>query len=170
MKIQIDSVIYEGTAVEILNSLRDQIFDPTEFPDTETYLWFLQNNVIRSTGKDCALPKGDLEAHAALFRRNRRPTVTGGVSRSMREEMEQKRPSFSLVGQDGNIFHLLTTASRVLQRNGMAGEAKEMWDRVLNECSSYGEALSVLSEYVETELSHPKEQTQKKKARNVHER
>ena len=50
MKIQIDSVIYEGTAVEILNSLRDQIFDPTEFPDTETYLWFLQNNVIRSTG------------------------------------------------------------------------------------------------------------------------
>ena len=34
MKIQIDSVIYEGTAVEILNSLRDQIFDPTEFPDT----------------------------------------------------------------------------------------------------------------------------------------
>ena len=79
----------------------------------------------------------------------------------MREEMEQKRPSFSLVGQDGNIFHLLTTASRVLQRNGMAGEAKEMWD---------GEALSVLSEYVETELSHPKEQTQKKKARNVHER
>ena len=88
----------------------------------------------------------------------------------MREEMGQKRPSFSLVGQDGNIFHLLTTASRVLQRNGMAGEAKEMWDRVLNECSSYGEALSVLSEYVETELSHPKEQTQKKKARNVHER
>ena len=64
MKIQIDSVIYEGTAVEILNSLRDQIFDPTEFPDTETYLWFLQNNVIRSTGKDCALPKGDLEAQA----------------------------------------------------------------------------------------------------------
>ncbi len=51
----------------------------------------------------------------------------------MREEMEQKRPSFSLVGQDGNIFHLLTTASRVLQRNGMAGEAKEMWDRVLIE-------------------------------------
>ena len=64
MKIQIDSVIYEGTAVEILNSLRDQIFDPTEFPDTETYLWFLQNNVIRSTGKDCALPKGDLAAQA----------------------------------------------------------------------------------------------------------
>ena len=64
MKIQIDSVIYEGTAVEILNSLRDQIFDPTEFPDTETYLCFLQNNVIRSTGKDCALPKGGLEAQA----------------------------------------------------------------------------------------------------------
>lgn len=64
MKIQIDSVIYEGTAVEILNSLRDQIFDPTEFPDTETYLWFLRNNVIRSTGKDYVLPEGDLEAQA----------------------------------------------------------------------------------------------------------
>lgn len=64
MKIQIDSVIYEGTAVEILDSLRDQIFDPTEFPDTETYLWFLRNNVIRSTGNEYALPEGDLEAQA----------------------------------------------------------------------------------------------------------
>lgn len=88
----------------------------------------------------------------------------------MREEMEQKRPPFSLTGQDGNIFHLLAGASRVLQRNGMAGEAREMWERVLNECRSYEEALSVLSEYVETELSNPKEQTPKKKERNVHER
>ena len=64
MKIQIDSVIYEGTAVEILDSLRDQIFDPTEFPDTETYLWFLRNNVTRSTGNEYALPEGNLEAQA----------------------------------------------------------------------------------------------------------
>ena len=64
MKIQIVSVIFVGTAGDILNSPRDQLFVPTEFTATESYRWVLQNNVIRSTGKDCALPKGDLEAQA----------------------------------------------------------------------------------------------------------
>ena len=50
MKIQIEETVYEGTATEIMGRLRDQTFDPTEFPDIESYIWFLQSNVIRTTG------------------------------------------------------------------------------------------------------------------------
>lgn len=69
MKIQIEETVYEGTAVEIMESLRDQTFDPAEFPDVESYIWFLQSNVIRTTGMDCPLPGGDAETQAqAMFR------------------------------------------------------------------------------------------------------
>ena len=69
MKIQIEETVYEGTAVEIMNRLRDQTFDPAEFPDTESYIWFLQSNVIRTTGMDCPLPDSDTETQArAMFR------------------------------------------------------------------------------------------------------
>ena len=64
MKIQIEETVYEGTAVEIMESLRNQTFDPTEFPDVESYIWFLQSNVIRTTGMDCPLPDGDAETQA----------------------------------------------------------------------------------------------------------
>lgn len=37
MKIRIDDTIYEGTGAEILEQLRLAAFDPTEFPDTESY-------------------------------------------------------------------------------------------------------------------------------------
>ena len=65
MKIQIEETVYEGTATEIMGRLRNQTFDPTEFPDVETYIWFVQNNVIRTTGMDCPLPDGDAETQAA---------------------------------------------------------------------------------------------------------
>lgn len=69
MKVQIEETVYEGTATEIMDHLRDQTFDPTEFPDTESYVWFLQSNVIRTTGMDCPLPDGDAETQArAMFR------------------------------------------------------------------------------------------------------
>lgn len=69
MKIQIDETVYEGTAMEIMGRLRDQTFDSTEFPDIESYIWFLQSNVIRTTGMECPLPEGDTEAQArAMFR------------------------------------------------------------------------------------------------------
>ena len=43
MKIQIEDTVYEGTAAGIMEQLRDLSFDPTEFPDVETYIWFVQN-------------------------------------------------------------------------------------------------------------------------------
>ena len=70
MKIQIEETVYEGTATEIMGRLRDQTFDPTEFPDIESYIWFLQSNVIRTTGMDCPLPDGDVETQAAALLRH----------------------------------------------------------------------------------------------------
>ena len=48
LKIQIEDTVYEGTAAGIMEQLRDLSFDPTEFPDIESYIWFLQSNVIRT--------------------------------------------------------------------------------------------------------------------------
>ena len=50
MKIRIEEDIFSGTAAEIMDQLRGRVFDPTEFPDTESCFWFLQNNVVRKTG------------------------------------------------------------------------------------------------------------------------
>ena len=47
MKIRIDTRTYEGTGTEILEQLRLTAFDPTEFPDAESYLWQLRSNFMR---------------------------------------------------------------------------------------------------------------------------
>ena len=64
MKIQIEDTTYTGTGTEIMDQLRERSFDPTEFPDTDTYIWFLQSNVIRTTEMDCPLPDGSTERRA----------------------------------------------------------------------------------------------------------
>ena len=64
MKIQIEDTTYTGTGTEIMDQLRDRSFDPTEFQDTDTYIWFLQSNVIRTTEMDCPLPDGSTERRA----------------------------------------------------------------------------------------------------------
>lgn len=68
MKIRIDERTYEGTGEEILDQLRLASFDPTEFPDAESYLWQLRSNFIRATDLDCTLPDSGLEQQArAMF-------------------------------------------------------------------------------------------------------
>ena len=63
-----------------------------------------------------------------------------------------QRPKMQLIGQDGNIFAIMGRASRLLKNAGQSDEAKEMCDRV-TASQSYSEALNIVSEYVETELS-----------------
>ena len=53
-----------------------------------------------------------------------------------------------IIGADGNIFNLLGIASRTLKNNGMADEAKEMYDRVTSS-ESYNDALCIITEYVD---------------------
>jgi len=63
-----------------------------------------------------------------------------------------KKPKMQLLGQDGNIFAIMGRATRLLKSSGQGEKAKEMRDRVMS-CDSYQKALSIVSEYVETELS-----------------
>ena len=63
-----------------------------------------------------------------------------------------QRPKMQLLGQGGNIFAIMGRASRLLKNAGQSDKAKEMRDRVMS-CDSYQKALSIVSEYVETELS-----------------
>lgn len=67
MKIRIEETIHEGTGAEILERLRLAVFDPTEFPDAESYLWKLRSNFIRMTDQDCPLPEAGLEQQARVM-------------------------------------------------------------------------------------------------------
>ena len=67
MKICIDERAYEGSAAEIMEQLRQQTFDPTEYPDTESYIHQLRSNFIRATDLDCPLPDGDTERQARVM-------------------------------------------------------------------------------------------------------
>ena len=63
-----------------------------------------------------------------------------------------KKPKMQLIGQDGNIFTIMGRASRLLKSAGQSDKAKEMCGRVMAS-KSYNAALTIVSEYVETELT-----------------
>ena len=85
------------------------------------------------------------------------------------------KPKMRLLGQDGNIFAIMGRASRLLKESGQHDKAKEMVERVTGS-GSYDEALHIVSEYVETELSSPglrtsaNQPTKRKEKNNHHER
>ena len=87
-------------------------------------------------------------------------------------EMQEKqpkpnpsRPNLKLLGHDGNIFSILGDASRLLRCAGMSEQANEMADRV-HKSSNYYEALGIISEYVETELSDHREQPERQEKKH----
>ncbi len=98
------------------------------------------------------------------------PNRLGGFAQEQVPRKPQK-PQMELLGQDGNIFGIMGRASRPLKRAGQHEQADEMISRV-TACGSYDEALNIISEYVETELSPPAipQKSNKKKARNTYER
>ncbi len=77
-------------------------------------------------------------------------------------EPKKPRPKMRLVGHEGNIFSVLSDAVQLLSRNGMGKEADEMTERVFN-ADGYYKALSIISEYVETEMSDVQEKKNPKK-------
>ena len=78
--------------------------------------------------------------------------MTPSFEKIPKPEKNSLRPKMQLLGQDGNIFAIMGRASRLLKNSGQREEAKEMCDRV-TASKSYAEALGIISEYVETELS-----------------
>ncbi len=69
-----------------------------------------------------------------------------------KKSKQNTHPKMELFGHDGNIFAILGRASRLLRENGQRDQSKEMCERVYG-CHSYDDALFIISEYVETELS-----------------
>jgi len=68
-----------------------------------------------------------------------------------------KKPRMELFGHDGNIFAIMGRASALLREAGQGEQAKEMIGRVTSS-HGYEDALLIISEYVETELSVPERQ------------
>ena len=60
-----------------------------------------------------------------------------------------KKPKCALIGQNGNIFNLMSIASKTLERNNLREEETEMCNRITNGAKSYDEALMILQDYVE---------------------
>ena len=87
------------------------------------------------------------------------------------QEQKLVKPKMELLGRDGNIFSIMGTASQLLQMAGMHDQNKEMIDRVTS-CRDYDQALHIISEYVETELSAEQlpKKSSTKKGRDSHER
>lgn len=78
--------------------------------------------------------------------------MTPSFEKIPKPEKNSLRPKMQLIGQDGNIFAIMGRALRLLKNAGQSDKAKEMCDRV-TASQSYSEALNIVSEYVETELS-----------------
>jgi hypothetical protein len=66
----------------------------------------------------------------------------------LESQVKVMKPKCKLIGEDGNIFNLMSIASKTLKETGMEEEAKEMIERIINS-KSYIEALAIISEYVE---------------------
>ena len=95
------------------------------------------------------------------------PNRLGGFEK----EQAPQKPKMELLGQDGNIFAILGHASRLLKRAGQDEQANKMFSRVTS-CGDSYQALNIISEYVNTELSdHSQHQkSQKKKGKDAYER
>lgn len=73
------------------------------------------------------------------------PNQLGG----MIQDSKPEKPDCELIGQDGNIFNLMSIASRTLRQHGLDSQAAEMKERIMGgECDSYYKALNVIGEYV----------------------
>ena len=78
--------------------------------------------------------------------------MTPSFEKTQEQVQMTQRPKMKLLGEDGNIFAIMGRASLLLKNAGQCDKAKEMCNRV-TASKSYAEALGIISEYVETELS-----------------
>lgn len=61
-----------------------------------------------------------------------------------------EKPTVKLIGENGNIFNLLSIAARELKLNGQRENADKLKKEIFN-CSSYNEALQTIMKYCEVE-------------------
>lgn len=62
--------------------------------------------------------------------------------------MSDGKPECALIGEDGNIFNLVSKAKKTLKRDKQFENAEELQNRVLAS-ESYDEAIQIIMDYVE---------------------
>ena len=84
------------------------------------------------------------------------PNRLGGFIQEQKSSLEGVKPDCPLIGEDGNIFHIIGIASEALRENGMQEQAEEMRSRIF-QCRSYDSALSIIGDYVNITTANQKE-------------
>lgn len=113
--------------------------------------------------RDIPVEDGNLNVHFWQCGRDFRFLAASEIQAPAEErkvEETVRRPRMKLLGHDGNIFSIMGDARRLLVGNGQGREADEMFQRVQS-CGNYYQALGIISEYVETELSVPRLEKEK---------
>ena len=113
--------------------------------------------------RDIPVEEGNLNVHFWQCGKDFRFLVASEIQDPAEERKAEEtvcRPKMKLLGHDGNIFSIMGDARRLLVRNGQGKEADVMSQRVHN-CGNYYQALGIISEYVETELSVPRQEKEK---------
>jgi len=62
----------------------------------------------------------------------------------------QDKPKCKLIGEDGNVFNLVSIVNSALKKADMKEKAKEFTTKAFN-CKSYDEVLQLIHEYVDVE-------------------
>lgn len=133
-----EGVLLNGSKFDTIYSF--QVGDHTD-------LLFPFDDVELNIGK---LAMWRLETRNTFFGKWLSDFVPNELGGSLTEEQAEERvkPDCELIGQDSNIYNLMSIASRTLKQNGMCDEAKEMTDRITNGSVNYYEALNIIGEYV----------------------
>lgn len=133
-----EGVLLNGSKFDTIYSF--QVGDHTD-------LLFPFDNVELNIGK---LAMWRLETRNTFFGTWLSDLVPNELGGFLTEEQAEERvkPDCELIGQDSNIYNLMSIASRTLKQNGMCDEAKEMVERITNGAGSYYEALNIIGEYV----------------------
>ena len=59
------------------------------------------------------------------------------------------KPQCKLIGEDGNVFHIIFKVARTLKDFGYEDKAVEFKRKATKECKSYDEVLQLVMDYVE---------------------
>lgn len=157
---QKEGVLYGCTTLELTTFL--------EQPETEELYEYVTGQYSDGWGegfeqRDIPVEDGNLNVHFWQCGRDFRFLAASEIQAPAEErkvEETVRRPRMKLLGHDGNIFSIMGDARRLLVGNGQGREADEMFQRVQS-CGNYYQALGIISEYVETELSVPRLEKEK---------
>jgi hypothetical protein len=100
-----------------------------------------------ANGEIHALRRGRLAARHEAARKNPPPYTTREALREATLAVGRK-PAVTLVGENGNVFHVIGLVSRALKAAEQPDRAKEFCERALA-CGSYDAVLTLVHEYAE---------------------